>query len=62
MFFQDGKKLFANGTYSFKRLRFDVAGTSEARTHDLPDLSESTTTRLLQPVSEGMLFKRYVKY
>jgi hypothetical protein len=35
-------------TYS-KRLRFDVARTSGARTHDL--LSESSTTRLPQPVN-----------
>jgi hypothetical protein len=33
-------------TTYFKRLRFDAAGPSGARTHDLPFANESTTTRL----------------
>jgi hypothetical protein len=36
-------------TTSFKRLRFDVAGTSGAQIHNPRMLSESTTTRLPQP-------------
>jgi hypothetical protein len=42
-------------TTYFKRLRFDAAGPSGARTHDLPRLlSESTTTRPRQP-REGII-------
>jgi hypothetical protein len=36
-------------TTYFKHLRFDAAGLSGAQTHDTQMLSESTTTRLLQP-------------
>jgi hypothetical protein len=43
-------------TTYFKRLRFDAADTSGARTHDLWMLSESTPTRLPQAV-EGFLIK-----
>jgi hypothetical protein len=37
-------------TTYFKSLRFDAAGPSGARTHNLLDASESTTTKQPQPV------------